>query len=51
MYTSFGYLDNSLSMFTGNLITVFTSVIQISQKVYYDSKYKNYEGIYDSINF
>ena len=51
MYTTFGYLDNSFSMFVGNLVTVFTSLIQISQKIYYDKKYRNYEGIYDSINF
>ena len=51
MYTTFGYIDNSLSMFLGNLITVFTSLIQISQKIYYDNKHKNYEGIYDTINF
>ena len=41
MYTIFGYIDFSLSMFLGNGITVITSIIQISQKVYYDKKIKD----------
>ena len=40
MYTILGYIDFSLSMFIGNGITLFTSGIQISQKVYYDKKIK-----------
>jgi uncharacterized protein with PQ loop repeat len=48
MYTTFGYLDQSLSMFLGNFITLFTSIIQISQKVYYDRQ--TYKGLYDEIN-
>ena len=50
MYTIFGYIDFSLSMFLGNSITLFTSVIQISQKAYYDKKNKDYEELMP-INF
>ena len=32
----------------GNFITLFTSIIQISQKVYYDRQ--TYKGLYDEIN-
>ena len=48
MYTTFGYLDQSFSMFLGNLITVFTAIVQISQKIYYDRKIRIY-GLYDEI--
>jgi len=50
MYTIFGYIDFSLSMFIGNSITLFTSGIQISQKNYYDKKNKDYEELMP-INF
>lgn len=40
-YTTFGYIDNSLSMFAGNFISLGLSIIQIIQKVYYDRKNKN----------
>ena len=50
MYTIFGYIDFSLSMFLGNGITVVTSILQISQKVYYDKKNKGYEELM-GINF
>ena len=40
MYTTFGYLDNSLSMFVGNLITLILTCVQIGQKVYYENYYK-----------
>ena len=36
MYTAFGYIDNSMSMFYGNLISLIISIFQISQKIYYD---------------
>lgn len=49
MYTTFGYLDQSLSMFLGNLITVFTAIFQISQKIYYDRKNTRIYGVYDEI--
>ena len=38
MYTIFGYIDNSPSMFYGNLCSFILSLIQISQKIYYDRK-------------
>ena len=41
MYTGFGVLDKSLSMFLGNLITLIMSIIQICQKIYYDSRYRS----------
>ena len=49
MYTTFGYLDQSFSMFLGNLITVFTAIVQISQKIYYDRKNNRIYGLYDEI--
>jgi uncharacterized protein with PQ loop repeat len=36
MYTVFGYIDNSMSMFCGNLTSLILSLIQLSQKIYYD---------------
>jgi uncharacterized protein with PQ loop repeat len=41
MYTTFGYIDNSESMFYGNLVSLIISVIQITQKIYYDRLNKN----------
>jgi len=35
MYMVFGILDNSMSMFIGNLVTFIISIIQILQKRYY----------------
>ena len=40
MYTVFGYLDDSLAMFVGNLITCATALIQLCQKIFYDNYYK-----------
>ena len=40
MYTVFGYIDNSPSMLYGNLSSFILSIIQISQKIYYDRKNK-----------
>lgn len=42
MYTAFGYIDKSVSMFYGNLISLIVSIIQISQKIYYDKLNNNY---------
>ena len=39
MYTSFGYLDKSDSLFYGSLISLVLSITQISQKIYYDNYY------------
>ena len=41
MYTAFGYIDDSMSMFYGNMVSLIISIIQISQKIYYDNKNKN----------
>ena len=41
MYTTFGILDNSFSMFLGNLITFIMALIQICQKIYYDRKHRH----------
>jgi uncharacterized protein with PQ loop repeat len=41
MYTIFGLLDNSFSMFLGNSITLAMSIIQICQKIYYDRKHRH----------
>ena len=38
MYTVFGYIDKSMSMFYGNFCSLILSLIQISQKIYYDNK-------------
>jgi len=45
MYMTFGYLDDSTAMFIGNLLTTFTTTIQIGQKIYYDRKSKKYAPI------
>lgn len=50
MYTTFGILDDSLSMFIGNLLTVFTAIIQIIQKIHYDKINRSYLGFYEEIN-
>ena len=50
MYTTFGVLDKSLSMFIGNLLTVFTAIIQIIQKIHYDKINRSYLGFYEEIN-
>jgi MtN3 and saliva related transmembrane protein len=50
MYTAFGVLDKSLSIFIGNLLTVFTAIIQIIQKIHYDKINHKYIGLYDEIN-
>ena len=53
MYTVFGFIDNSYSMFYGNLVSFILSIIQLSQKIYYDRKNKRtitgiyYESHYD----
>jgi uncharacterized protein with PQ loop repeat len=40
MYTAFGLLDNSISMFVGNGISLGISFFQIGQKIYYDHFYE-----------
>ena len=40
MYIIFGYIDNSLSMFIGNLGGLLAILIQLSQKIYYGNCYK-----------
>lgn len=40
MYTTFGFLDDSTSMFIGNGISLLLSLVQISQKMYYDNYFK-----------
>jgi hypothetical protein len=35
MYTTFGYIDNSPSMFYGNGISLLLSTFQIGQKIHY----------------
>lgn len=40
MYTTFGFLDNSVSMFVGNGLSLLLSLVQISQKMYYDRYFK-----------
>ena len=50
MYTVFGILDKSLSIFIGNFLTLLTSVIQIIQKIVYDRRNSNsYKGLYIQI--
>lgn len=41
MYTAFGYIDGSMSMFYGNMVSLIISILQIGQKIYYDNKNKN----------
>ena len=49
MYTTFGALDDSLSMLIGNGISLSLSFVQISQKVYYDHYYIM-DTLYEQIN-
>ena len=35
MYTTFGYIDNSPSMFYGNGMSLLLSTFQIGQKIHY----------------
>ena len=48
-YTIFGYIDNSLSMFLGNFISLGLSIIQIIQKIYYDRKNNKNTHLYHKI--
>lgn len=41
MFFIFGILDNSLSMFLGNLVTFICSLTQLGQKIYYDRYFNN----------
>ena len=47
IYTTFGYIDNSPSMFYGNGMSLLLSIFQIGQKVHY-KRIKN--GINNGIN-
>ena len=42
MYTYFGFIDNSLSIFVGNLITLILILFQLCQKYYYHKYSSNY---------
>ena len=45
MFTIFGAVDNSLSMFIGNGVSTFFCIIQIGQKIYYDRFYNQYQPL------
>ena len=47
MFTVFGAVDNSWSMFIGNGVSTLFCMIQIAQKIYYDRFHKGYIKIYD----
>ena len=51
MYTGFGYLDKSDSIFYGSLTSLILSITQISQKIYYDNYYSRslYVQISDNV--
>jgi len=38
LYTTFGALENSPAMFTGNLITTILNILQVIQKIHYKKK-------------
>ena len=42
MFTIFGAVDKSWSMFIGNGVSTLFCMIQIAQKIYYDRYYKGY---------
>ena len=42
MYISFGYIDDSLSLFAGSVASCVTIIILFLQKVYYDNYYNRY---------
>ena len=45
MYTVYGYLEKSNVIFIGNLITCGTTLINMSQKIYYDKYHILYNPI------
>lgn len=47
VYTIYGYIENSNVIFLGNFATCVTTLINISQKIYYDYFY--IKQIYDPI--
>ena len=47
MYTAFGYLDQSMSLFLGSAITLLLSSVQITQKIYFDRKNRQISGYYE----
>jgi uncharacterized protein with PQ loop repeat len=47
MYTAFGYIDDSLSLFIGSAITLFLSIVQFNQKIYFDRKNRHTSGYYE----
>jgi uncharacterized protein with PQ loop repeat len=42
MFTTFGILDESLSMFIGNGTSLLLSLVQLTQKIYYDNYFNGY---------
>ena len=50
MYTSFGYIDHSLSLFVGSAITCVTIIILFCQKVYYDNYYVRFPILGNGVN-
>jgi hypothetical protein len=44
MYTTFGWIDNSPSMFIGNGASLILSIVQLGQKVHY-KRLKNNPGL------
>ena len=42
MFTIFGAIDNSDSMFIGNALSTAVCMVQIGQKIYYDKYYKGH---------
>ena len=48
MFTIFGAIDKSWSMFIGNGVSTFFCMIQIGQKIYYDRYYNGYQRL-DSV--
>ena len=49
MFTIFGVIDNSQSMFIGNALSTAVCMIQIGQKIYYDNYYKKVNLAYPPI--
>ena len=49
MYTTFGYLDNSQSLFIGSSISILISCTQLGFKIHFDRKHHNTVSEYQPI--
>ena len=51
MYTFFGYIDDSFSLFLGSALSCVTLLILLIQKIYYENYYKRETLLGNNYNF